>query len=227
MKYIQKNSTPEARTALSTFIRLEKNKAHYDNFKQSDGKSHVQESLLKEQGFICAYCMRRISMPAKIEHWETREKCNADKKPLLTLDYNNLLAVCNGTTIANGAVFEHCDQSRSKSNRELTINPIDERAIKQIKFLKNGAIESDDAHILEDINQDKALNLNTLFLRDARRNVYESVKKVIDIKCRNKTAIQSKKIITEIVSNYSNLDSQLQYKEYCSVVTYFFQKYSN
>jgi uncharacterized protein (TIGR02646 family) len=227
MKYIKKNSTSEARTALSTFTRLEKNKAHYDNFKQSDGKNHVQESLLKEQGFICAYCMRRISMPAKIEHWITREKCNTDKMPSFTLNYDNLLAVCNGTTTINGTIFEHCDQSRSKSNRELTINPIDERSIKQIKFLKNGAIESDDKNISEDINQDKALNLNTLFLRDARRNVYESVKELIRIKCRNKTPIQSKKIITEIVDNYSNLDNQFQYKEYCSVVTYFFQKYAN
>lgn len=227
MKFIKKNCTPEAQAALSTFTRLEKNKTHYDNFKQSDGKNHVQESLLKEQGFICAYCMRRISMPAKIEHWVTREKCNADKKPLLTLDYDNLLAVCNGTTTINGTNFEHCDQSRSKSNRELTINPIDERRIKQIKFLKNGAIESDDKDISEDINHDKALNLNALFLRDARRNVYESIKKVIDIKCKKATPTQAQKIIAEIVDNWANVDSQFQYKEYCSVVTYFFQKYTN
>jgi uncharacterized protein (TIGR02646 family) len=228
MKYIKKNSSTKAQIALSTFIRLEKNKAHYDNFKQSDGKNHVQESLLQEQGFLCAYCMRRISMPVKIEHWVTREKCNTDKKPLLTLNYDNLLAVCNGATTINGTTFEHCDQSRSKSNRELTINPIDERHINQIRFLKNGAIESHDKNISEDINHDKALNLNTLFLRDARRNVYQSVKKVIDIKCKKATTpIQVQKIITEIVGNWSNLDGQFQHKEYCAVVTYFFQKYAN
>ncbi len=227
MKYIKKNSSSEAREALSTFIRLEKNKAHYDNFKQSDGKNHVQASLLREQGFICAYCMRRISMPAKIEHWVTRDKCNADKTPLLTLEYDNLLAVCDGKTTLNNAAFEHCDQSRSKSNRELTLNPIDKRTVQQLRFLKNGTIESDNAAISEDIHQDKALNLNALFLMDARKLVYDSVKKLIDIKCRNKTPIQAQKIIKDIVDNWTNLDSQFQHKEFCSVVTYFFQKYAN
>jgi uncharacterized protein (TIGR02646 family) len=228
MKYIKKNITTEARDALSTFIRLEKDKAHYDNFKQSDGKNHVQKSLLEEQGFLCAYCMRRISMPAKIEHWVTRDKCNVDKIPLLTLDYDNLLAVCDGKTALNGTAFEHCDQSRSKSNRELTIQPIDKRTIQQLRFLKNGTIESDNQNISEDINQDKALNLNALFLRDARRNVYESVKQLIDIKCKKATTpLQVRKIITEIVTSWANADSQSQYKEHCAVITQIFRKYTN
>jgi hypothetical protein len=63
MKYISKNITPEAADALQTFIRLEKEKAHYDNFKQSDGKDKVQKSLLEEQGYLCAYCMQRIEHP--------------------------------------------------------------------------------------------------------------------------------------------------------------------
>jgi uncharacterized protein (TIGR02646 family) len=232
MKYIKKDITPKARQALATFIRLEKNKAHYNNFKQSDGKGDVQESLLKEQGFLCAYCMRRIVMPPKIEHWVTREKCDAEKMPLLTLDYDNLLAVCDGTTPTNGQIDEHCDQSRSKSNRELTINPTNGQLIQQLKFLKNGTIESNDKDISEDINQDKALNLNALFLRDARRNVYESVKKLIDIKCRKATTpVQAQKIISEIVEDWStkkiNADGQLQFKEYCAIVPYFFKKYAS
>ena len=203
MRYIPKNSTPEARKALATFIRLEKKKAHYDNFRQSDGKGFVQESLLQEQGYLCAYCMRRIIMPPKIEHWETREKCNVDKNPLKTLDYDNLLAVCNGTTLQNGITYEHCDQSRSKSNRELTFNPTDERTVQKLKLLKNGTIESINNNIYEDINNEDALNLNALFLRNSRKLVYDSVKKLIDIKCRNKTEIQAQKIITDIVTDWT------------------------
>lgn len=229
MRYIQKNITPEARKALTTFIRLEKEKAHYDNFKQSDGKGDVQNSLLTEQGFICAYCMRRIGMPPKIEHWITREESNVQNMPAQTLDYDNLLAVCNGTTLQNEIKYEHCDQSRSKSNRELTINPTDERTIQKLRFLKNGKIESDDKAIFDDLNNENALNLNTLFLRDARRLVYESVKKLIDIKCRNKTPTQAQKIIGDIVAEWAskkpNIDGQLQYKEYCAVIAYFFKKY--
>lgn len=230
MRYIQKNITPEARKALTTFIRLEKEKAHYDNFKQSDGKGDVQNSLLTEQGFICAYCMRRVVMPPKIEHWVTREMSNDSNMAIQTLDYNNLLAVCNGTTLQNEIKYEHCDQSRSKSNRELTINPTDERTIQKVRFLKNGKIEADDKAIFDDLNNEDALNLNTLFLRDARRNVYESVKKLIDLKCRNKTTAQAQKIIAEIIADWStkkaNAEGLLQHKEYCAVISYFFKKYT-
>jgi hypothetical protein len=109
----------------------------------------------------------------------------------------------------------------------LTIQPIDKRTIQQLRFLKNGTIESDNQSISEDINQDKALNLNALFLIDARKVVYDSVKKLIDIKCRNKTPIQAQKIIKEIIDDWSNVDNKFQYKQYCAVVAYFFQKYIN
>ena len=225
MKHIQKNITPEARQALATFIRKENKKAHYDNFKQSDGKNAVQESLLREQGFLCAYCMRRIQMSPKIEHWVTREQSNVEKKPHQTLNYNNLLAVCIGTTLQNEVKYEHCDQSRSKSNRELTINPTDERVIQKVKFLKNGKIECDDAAIFDDLNEENALNLNVLFLQDARKRVYESVKTLIDLKCRNKNSTQAQKIISDIIDNWTAKNAKGEYKEYCAVVPYFFKKY--
>ena len=230
MKHIQKNITPEARQALRTFIRLEKEKAHYDNFKGSDGKSDVQKSLLIEQGFLCAYCMRRIVMPSKIEHWVTREKSNRDKKPKQTVDYKNILAVCNGTTFQDDIKHEHCDQSRSKSNRELTINPTDERTILQLRLLKNGWIESDNQDINDDLNNENALNLNTEFLRFDRKDVYNSVKYLIDLKCRNKTPAQAKKIISDIVEDWTkktvNDEGHLQHKEYCAIVPYFFKKHT-
>jgi hypothetical protein len=73
--------------------------------------------------------------------------------------------------------------------------------------------------------------LNTLFLRDGRRRVYESVKKVIDLKCKNKTPIQAQKIITEIVDDWltkkANAEGQFQHKEYCAIVPYFFKKYTS
>jgi uncharacterized protein (TIGR02646 family) len=228
MKYISKKITDEAANALQTFIRLEKEKAHYDNFKQSDGKDKVQKSLLEEQGYLCAYCMQRIEHPPKIEHWVTREHSNQHQQPHQTLDYDNILAVCQGKTTLSGHVFEHCDSSRSKSNRILTVQPTDIRTIQKIQFLKNGTIESDDDAIQNDLNQPNSLNLNALFLRDARKRVYESVKKLIDLKCKGKTPAQAKKIITEIVDDWESkkkIEDTLKYKEYCAIVSYFFRKY--
>ena len=57
----------------------------------ADVKKTLRESLLKEQGYLCAYCMRRINdaQDTKIEHYKARTPENE-------LQYHNLLAVCKG-----------------------------------------------------------------------------------------------------------------------------------
>ena len=65
MKLIEKNSEPKE---LSEY---RKKKDSYKNFSQKQGKGVVQQSLLDEQGFICAYCIKRIDIKTiRIEHWE-------------------------------------------------------------------------------------------------------------------------------------------------------------
>ena len=56
----------------------------------------VLRSLMQEQGYLCAYCMRRIPQkgktpPATIEHWDPQSKTCIAK----ALDYRNMLAVGN------------------------------------------------------------------------------------------------------------------------------------
>ena len=55
-------------------------------------KEKLRTSLLEEQGYICAYCMKKLEddfSKVKIEHYIARNEENQ-------LDYNNLLAVCKG-----------------------------------------------------------------------------------------------------------------------------------
>ena len=57
-------------------------------------KAAIRQSLLEEQGGLCAYCMRRIENnghSTRIEHWYP---LSADKER--ALDYGNMLAVCHG-----------------------------------------------------------------------------------------------------------------------------------
>ena len=57
-------------------------------------KDTIRESLLKEQHYLCAYCMRKIQnngQSTSIEHWFPLSK-NKDQ----ALDYGNMLAVCDG-----------------------------------------------------------------------------------------------------------------------------------
>ena len=68
-------------------------------------KDRVRKSLMKEQGHLCAYCMRRIPdnrileedidlSDVYIEHWKARSAEDITENK--GLDYNNLLAVCSG-----------------------------------------------------------------------------------------------------------------------------------
>ena len=85
MKFIKKNPINEPADV------IEKRNTPGSTFDDLPKKS-LREALLKEQGFICGYCMQRIyndGNVTKIEHWEPRNSANEKK-------YMNLLAVCSG-----------------------------------------------------------------------------------------------------------------------------------
>lgn len=247
MKYIQKNPSKETLSALNSFIQRQRKAGIapiYEDFKPSDGRKILQKNLLEDQGYLCAYCMKRINHAEKIEHWKDQTYSKDENNNEETLDYNNLFAVCNGISIASNNRFEHCDQSRSKSNRKLTINPTDARVIRELKYLKNGIIYHTSKNIAKeaiditrqndidtDIHHPKSLNLNNLVLVDNRKRVYEDVKKIIDIKCRNKTESQAKSIIQKEVEKWKCLyqdnkedKPKYQFKEYCEIVVFFFDR---
>jgi len=100
-------------------------------FKDREVKEIIKNSLLKEQRYICAYCMTRITFEKMvIEHIEP--KSNSKK---LARTYSNLLATCNNSD-------NHCD--KSKEDKKLLIaNPLtlfDENE-NAINYLRDGSIE--------------------------------------------------------------------------------------
>ncbi|MCD7826027.1 MAG: TIGR02646 family protein [Clostridiaceae bacterium] len=135
-------------------------------------KAQVRESLMSEQGHLCAYCMRRIpderileedtdQSDVYIEHWQAisaARKTGENKG----LDYNNMLAVCSGNEKALEATGKRkkryftCDKKRG--NASLKINPLDVSTLETIYYLSDGTIKSTDEEIEKDI--DIKLNLN-------------------------------------------------------------------
>ena len=85
MIYIKKGKEPASLTAYK--------KQKYVYFDGYDKKDDIREQLLKDQGYLCAYCMRRIDIKhMKIEHWYP-ENLLTD---LETLDYKNMMGCCEG-----------------------------------------------------------------------------------------------------------------------------------
>ena len=133
------------------------------------------DALLKEQGYICAYCMRRIPTKDKIEGKLTSEdhriehiKCRENHEDL-QLKYNNMLICCPGHIGED----EHCD--RKKGNQEISFSPLDSAFINTLTYTSNGIIASSNPVYNEEINS--ILNLNTPFLVLNRKNMLKSFPK--------------------------------------------------
>lgn len=97
-------------------------------------KQSLRNSLLVEQGFLCAYCMCRISSSeCKIEHFLCQ-----DKYPNKALVYGNLLVCCVG---GKKGKEKHCDSA--KGNEEITCSPLDPACIESLYYdFDDGTIHS-------------------------------------------------------------------------------------
>lgn len=136
----------------------------------------VLESLMKEQGYLCAYCMCKIpqtgKMPsATIEHWEPQSKTSEDK----ALDYRNMLAVCNGNRGCGKKEYMTCDARRG--NTPLTVNPLNALTLSSIQYKADGTIFSNDPDINKDLNEILNLNCSQVGLVENRRRALQTMLK--------------------------------------------------
>lgn len=135
----------------------------------------VLESLMREQGFICAYCMRRIPQKgrnpaATIEHLDAQSETDNDK----ALDYRNMLAVCNGNR-GSAEYSMTCDAKRK--NTSLTVNPLKPSTLIGIHYRADGTIFSENSDVNRDLNLVLNLNCNEFGLVDSRREALQRMLK--------------------------------------------------
>lgn len=163
MRTIQKGPEPATLTRHRQQLH-----ADYDNYID---KAALREALVTEQRGLCCYCQSRIratSEGMKIEHWQ----CQADH-PVRQLDFSNLLGACQGGQ-GRPEREQHCDTRKGNNGLGFSVcdpaHPIE----RQIKFLGDGRIESDDAAIKSAVNG--ILNLNWSRLVNNRKAVLDAFK---------------------------------------------------
>lgn len=197
-------------------------------------KKKLKESLLKEQGYLCAYCMSRISEDTmKVEHWYPQKsdmegkKLSAEEKEnerLLSIDYKNMLAVCIGNE-GHPKKEQHCDTR--KGNKHLLYNPSNPQDHNRLKiyYLPSGEIASEDAAFYaqlgrKDEKETGVLNLNCPKFINNRAAVITAI-----LKALHKLPQQaSKGKISAILKNWNTPDSSGRLKEYAGVAIYFLTK---
>lgn len=177
MLLIKKNSPPKE---FVTYAQQEG--ARFDDM-PSDVKNILRHALLEEQGYVCAYCMRRIgvdekSNKVKIEHYCARSSSNE-------LDYNNLLAVCKGNE-GEPKRKQSCDTH--KGNQVLHIDPQKQRDIATIRYKRKGVIESSDTEFKKDLYDVLNLNAQEGYLISNRREALEKFRNSISKKLGERSA---------------------------------------
>ena len=199
MILIKKKSEPHSLTIYKKTIN-----ASFDN-QPSKVKEDLRKSLLEEQGYICAYCMKRIEESAdiKIEHYEARNSTNE-------LSYKNLLAVCKGN---EGSSKERQTCDTKKGNRVLHINPQKVGDISTIFFTRNGEVKSTNLLFQKDL--DEVLNLNDKFgnLISARKSALKALQKKIAPMNKN-----------QIEKLYNKLKSAERKIEYVGILLWYLKK---
>ena len=184
-------------------------------------KDEVRESLLLEQGYICAYCMKRIGRDrdeegrcndVKIEHVVPRSETSRSKRTeMMELDYGNLVAVCKGAT--NGIM--HCDTS--KGNTLISLHPCNEDVECSVKYgLKDGTISSTNNAWNKDLNDEGKLNLNHPTLKLNRVAALNGLQKAL-----NKTGKWSRSGLERWVER---LDEDTVKVEYVGIMKYYLKK---
>jgi uncharacterized protein (TIGR02646 family) len=171
MRVINKGAEPD-----SLIHHRAKPHSDYNNYAEKDD---LRESLASEQGAICCYCMQRIHADhekMKIEHWACQ-----DRHPDKDLDYGNLLGACLGGSGPKPEEREkkpkrlqHCDSSKGNESlsRHPAVNP--PRVDRDIHYLADGIVTSDDASFDGELNN--VLNLNIQRLRNNRKAVLDALK---------------------------------------------------
>ena len=193
-------------------------------------KEPIRQSLLEEQHYLCAYCMRKIyndRFRMSIEHWYplSRDKDRA-------LDYGNMLAVCDGgkNWTGKGRKLLCCDAWKADET-ELTVSPLDKQQMDKIAYDREGFIKTEprDKRIDDDIRDKLRLNgiwKNDYFVADTstglvkgRKDTYLRYKRFIK-KLDSKGQCTSARIKKKI----DEIENAEQRQEYAGVLLYFLNK---
>ncbi|MGL5034839.1 MAG: retron system putative HNH endonuclease [Microcystaceae cyanobacterium] len=212
MRYIKKQEIPQA------FSGWKHNNpdANYDKLKKTKTiKRLVKQSLLIEQGNICCYCQKRITLDnSHIEHFKPQDK---NYYPELALDYGNLLASCQKEPTKEEP--QSCGHKKK--------NWYDERLIVS-PFLLDCAdyfcyTEAGDVSPSQALDKNEAANATIINLGLKDSKLKRARKKAIEGLFEDQQL--DREDIEKLVANLDRKNEQGEYDEFCSVLIYILKQY--
>ena len=207
MKYIVKNqNTPD----FDKWKALANKdwKPTYEDLKNPE-KKEVTDSLMKEQGYVCCYCERRLTdADSHIEHFNPQSNNAVDP-----LDYTNMLCSCQDK-LEQGEP-RHCGNLKSGwFDEKCLVSPLYSDCEGRFAYLINGKImpanESDDAAKMT--IEKLGLNINKL---NADRG--KAIEPFLDENLDHQE-------VSQFVSDYLRKNSDGTFVEFWTTINYIFVK---
>ncbi len=208
MRFIEKKQTPES------LITAQKENRLYDDL-LIESKNEIRDNLLKEQGYICCYCMKEIDEhKMKIEHYKAQSEFED-----LQLDFKNMLGACSGVIqeTQKTKLTQHCDSAKGNKVLEL-LNPTNsskKHFIDQLKYARNGRIFSQNPIVQKEI--DEVLKLNINYLKRRRASIMKET--VEGIMRKEKKGKVSKSFLTNKIEK-TNTPKEGRLFPFCQVIIY-------
>lgn len=173
MKHSKKQEPPGRLTAWLAKVN-EDWRPNWDNF-AGPPRSETKQALLQEQGWVCAYCGRKIDDGGShIEHFLPRSKF-----PERELDYANLFASCGPS--GKKSAPKTCGDAKGYWDPTDPVNliPSHPDCEKRFRYESNGAVNPVDPSDLHVFKAIKVLNLNDDSLQLVRKSILAGLEAAI------------------------------------------------
>ena len=141
----------------------------YDDLRNPQ-KRELHQALLDEQGHVCCYCGRSISLnESHIEHFRPQEL-----REDLALSYDNLMASCIRETEPGAPL--HCGHAKGNAfDESLQISPLDPSCERRFIYTLTGGVLPSNTSDSEATYMSDLLRLDIDFLRNRRHEALNSV----------------------------------------------------
>ncbi len=213
MKKIIKKSSPDwFETWKYNFREENKRKPNYEgDFSTMDDNGQqrrirLRKELIKEQGEICCYCMKKIDISSShTEHFWPKSKFED-----IDLEYTNLFASCNGSGVVGKEGY--CGHKKYDWFIPNMISPLDTRIEELFKFTPDGEIHIVQGNALSNIAKEMKnhLGLDSYHLNRNRRQAIEESEYFEE-------AEYTQEDILNFIDYYSNMDNG-KYVPYCKAI---------
>lgn len=169
MRAIRKRPEPRTvtETRCSTTTNLTRTETARTAFDQIN-KAEAREQLAEEQGWLCAFCMRRMDPKAVDERGQATMKI-AHRVPIhvdpsRALDWTNHFGSCDGGE-RSGGLYSTCDHRQR--NTALTVDPANAASVARLRLERRGNkqglfFNSDDPALATDVEATLGLNSGSL-----------------------------------------------------------------